>query len=72
MGEFTRVKIDFTTSHLIFPTVIGVILAVLTVAILITEYRNILASGPMWRETFAKMDKLRFFGTIALTIVYIR
>ncbi|MGV2114377.1 tripartite tricarboxylate transporter TctB family protein [Agrobacterium salinitolerans] len=70
MGELTRVKVDFATSHLIFPTVIGAILALLAVAILFTEYRNILASGPMWRQTLAKMDKLRFFGTLVLTIVY--
>lgn len=70
MSELTRVNVDFATSHLIFPTLIGVILAGLAVAILITEYRNILASGPMWRETFAKMDKLRFFGTLVLTIIY--
>lgn len=70
MGELTRVKIDFATSHLIFPTLVGAILALLGIAILITERRNILASGKMWRKTFATMDRLRFFGALGLTVLY--
>lgn len=70
MGEWTRVKVDFATSHLIFPTLIGIILLVLGAAILVTQRRSVLASGAMWRETFAKMDKPRFLGGLALTILY--
>lgn len=70
MGDLTKFKIDFSTSHLIFPSLVGAILVLLGVAILITERRNIIASGAMWRETFSNMDKLRFFGTLALTVVY--
>lgn len=70
MGEWTKVKIDFATSHLIFPTVIGVILLILGIAILITERRALMASGTMWRETFARMDKPRFFGALILTVLY--
>jgi len=70
MGDLTKIKIDFATSHLIFPSLVGAILVALGISILFTERRNILASGAMWRETFANMDKLRFFGTLALTILY--
>ena len=70
MGEWTRVKVDFATSHLIFPTLIGIILLVLGAAILVTQRRSVLASGAMWRETFAKLDKPRFLGGLALTILY--
>ncbi|WDQ98410.1 tripartite tricarboxylate transporter TctB family protein [Devosia sp. J2-20] len=70
MGELTRVTVDFPTSHMIFPTLIGIILVILGLAILVTQRRDILASGTMWRETFAQMDKLRFFGTLGLTILY--
>ena len=70
MGELTRVQVDFATSHLIFPTLIGVVLLILGAAILITQRGSVLASSAMWRETFARMDKLRFFGGLALTVLY--
>lgn len=70
MGEWTRVEVDFATSHLIFPTLIGVVLALLGAAILITHRREVLGSGTMWRETFSRMDKPRFFGSLGLTILY--
>jgi hypothetical protein len=70
MGELTSVKVDFATSHQIFPTLIGIVLLILGVAILITQRREIFGAGAMWRETFARMDKLRFLGTLALTILY--
>jgi len=70
MGNLTKVQVDFATSHLIFPTLVGCILAALGLAILIRERRAILASPAMWRDTFAQMDKVRFFGTLVLTIVY--
>ncbi|WIJ26440.1 tripartite tricarboxylate transporter TctB family protein [Devosia sp. RR2S18] len=70
MGELTRVQIDFATSHLVFPTLIGAILLLLGLAILIVERAAILGSATMWRRTFAEMDKLRFLGALALTVVY--
>ena len=70
MGELTHIKIDFATSHLIFPTVIGCVLAVLGLAILVTQRRSIVNSGAMWRATLAAMDKPRFLGTLGLTIAY--
>ena len=70
MGELTSVKVDFATSHLIFPTLIGIVLLILGVAILITQRREIFGAGAVWRETLGSMDKPRFLGTLALTILY--
>lgn len=70
MGDMIKVTIDFETSHLLFPTIIAVVLAALGLAIVVRERRSILASGTHWAEIFSAMDKVRFFGTIALTLVY--
>lgn len=70
MGALTRVEVDFATSHLVFPTLIGIVLLTLGLAILVTQRRELLGAGSMWRNTFANMDKPRFFGTLILTIVY--
>ncbi|MBO0903007.1 tripartite tricarboxylate transporter TctB family protein [Jiella sonneratiae] len=70
MGDLTHVTVDFSRSHLIFPEVIGTILVILAVAILIRDRRRAMGSGRYWREIFARMDKLRFFGTLLLTVVY--
>ncbi|OWY10369.1 hypothetical protein B6V72_17295 [Thioclava sp. F34-6] len=70
MGSLTHIKIDFDSSHLIFPTIIACILALLGIAIAITHRRAILASGAHWRGIFAQMDKLRFFGTLVLLLIY--
>ncbi|XDA99919.1 tripartite tricarboxylate transporter TctB family protein [Sulfitobacter sp. LCG007] len=70
MDDLTRVTIDFDTSHLIFPSMIGLVLALLGLAILIRDHRAILSSGRMWATTLRDMDKLRFFGALACTILY--
>ncbi|SDE49497.1 Tripartite tricarboxylate transporter TctB family protein [Paracoccus isoporae] len=70
MSELLRVTVDFDRSHLIFPTLIGGILILLGLAILLTHRRAITGAGAMWAETLAGMDKIRFFGTLVLTIVY--
>ncbi|ASY63338.1 hypothetical protein SJ05684_c18960 [Sinorhizobium sojae CCBAU 05684] len=70
MGGLTKVEIDFATSHLIFPTLIGIILLILGVVLLIIRRREVLGAGTMWRDTFERMDKLRFFGTLLLTVLY--
>ena len=65
-----HVTIDFNTSHMIFPTIIAVILGILFVSILITRGSTILATvsnGNWWP---AGIDHKRFFGTIALTVIY--
>lgn len=70
MGNLTEVSIDFQSSHLVFPTVIGCILAVLTLAILVTRRRQIAGAGTYWRRTLGDMDKTRLFGALALTVLY--
>lgn len=70
MGELTRVAVDFDTSHLIFPTLIAIVLLLLAAAIAITRWRRIAGAVPYWRGVLAGMDRLRFFGTIALTVLY--
>ena len=70
MGDLTRVTIDFQTSHLIFPTLIGAVLALLGLAILLTRYRAILAAPGYWADVLRDMDRRRFFGTLAMVLVY--
>lgn len=70
MGDLTRVTIDFKTSHLIFPTLIGGVLALLGLAILMTRWRRIIGAGGYWADIWSRMDKIRLIGTILLTVVY--
>jgi len=70
LTSFPRVSINFETSHLVFPTLISILLGILLVAILATHWRAIwgtLTTGPYWP---AGIDHLRFFGTLALTVLY--
>lgn len=70
MQELTQITVDFETSHLVFPRLVAVVLILLGVAVLVTRRREILASGAYWRGILHEMDKLRFLGTLALTVAY--
>ena len=70
MGVLTSVTIDFETSHLVFPTLIGIVLVILGLAILVTRRHEIAGAGAYWRDMLGRMDKVRFLGTVALTIGY--
>lgn len=70
MGDLTRVTIDFETSHLIFPTIIAILLGLLGLVILIRDRARIAASGAYWRAIWTDMDKARFLGALALTLLY--
>ncbi len=70
MGELTKVTIDFQSSHLIFPSIIGISLLLLGLAIIATRWRSIAGAGAFWSQTLRDMDKARFFGGIGLTLVY--
>lgn len=70
MSELTQVSVNFATSHLIFPMLVGGVLAILGIAILITNRREIAGAGAYWQGVMAAMDKPRFLGTIALTVAY--
>ncbi|WP_158259859.1 tripartite tricarboxylate transporter TctB family protein [Phyllobacterium phragmitis] len=70
LASFPNVSIDFATSHLVFPMLVSILLGLLLVAILATRWRTIwgaFTTGPYWP---AGIDQLRFFGTIALTVLY--
>lgn len=70
MGELTKVSVDFETSHLIFPKMIAIVLLILGIAIVIQNRQQILAAGGYWRDVIGEMDKVRFFGTLILTVIY--
>ncbi|MCA0997126.1 tripartite tricarboxylate transporter TctB family protein [Alloyangia pacifica] len=70
MGDLTRVTIDFQTSHLIFPTIIAIVLGLLGLAIVIRDRARIAAAGSYWRASWSAMDKPRFLGALALTLLY--
>jgi hypothetical protein len=70
MQGLLPVSIDFQTSHLVFPQVIGAVLLLLLLAILIRDRRFIAVSADYWGGILREMDRMRFFGTIALTILY--
>ncbi|MCA8880039.1 MAG: tripartite tricarboxylate transporter TctB family protein [Rhodobacteraceae bacterium] len=70
MGSLTHVTVNFATSHLIFPTLIAGILALLGLAILITKRHAIAGSGAYWQGILSAMDRVRFLGAVALTVLY--
>ncbi len=80
MDSLLQVSIDFEHSHLVFPTIIACILGVLSVAILLTRYKQSRQSVTQAPELPATdgtiegagegMDKPRFFGTLLLTLLY--
>lgn len=70
MGDLTKVTIDFEQSHLLFPKLVAVVLGLLLLAIVVRDRKRILNAGQMWRNTFFYMDKVRFFGALALTLLY--
>ncbi len=70
MDSITQVSIEFSRSHLVFPTLIACILGLLGLSIVATRWRKIAQTGPYMTDIFAKMDKPRLFGTLALTLIY--
>lgn len=66
----TQVTIDFQTSHLIFPSLIGGMLVLLGLAIAATHWRAVAGAGHYWSAIMRNMDKSRFLGTVVLTIAY--
>lgn len=70
MGDLTRVTIDFQTSHLIFPTIIAIVLGLLGLAIVFRDRTRIAGAGSYWRASWSAMDKPRFLGALALTLLY--
>ena len=74
LSSLLSVSIDFETSHLVFPTIIHWILAVLFAIILVTKVIPFLAAVKRGERTLPivgeSMDGFRFFGTLALIAAY--
>jgi len=69
-----KVSVDFSRSHLLFPKIVTVVLLLLLLAIFLVygiPYIRDVRRGKRTLSVSAKQfDRLRFFGTIVLTIVY--
>lgn len=70
MSSLAQVTIDFDKSHLVFPTIIACILGLLGLIILVTRFKRIAQSGAHMSAIAADMDKPRFIGALALTLIY--
>lgn len=74
LSNLLRISIDFGTSHLFFPTIIHWIMAVLFAIILATKLVPFMAAVKRGERALPfvgePMDGLRFFGTLALLVVY--
>jgi len=74
ISQLFKVTIDFDQSHLLFPAIVQWVLLVLFVAICLIYGPGYIRDirGGTKRLPFCGIpfDKLRFFGTIALTVIY--
>lgn len=74
LSALPKVKVNFSQSHLLFPTIISTILVLLLLVILVVYgipcLRAIRRGERTWLGSVKGLDKLRFFGTIVLTIAY--
>lgn len=68
--NFWAVTIDFEKSHLIFPTIIAVILCLLGLAIALRHRSELIAAPRYWCHLVTSMNKIRFGGTLVLTLIY--
>lgn len=68
------VSIDFSTSHMFFPKLMFWFLLFLLLLIFvfygIPKIKRILRGEEKIRFSVQQMDKLRFFGTLVLTVIY--
>ena len=69
-----QVTIDFATSHMFFPKLVIIFLLFLLALIFliygIPKIKQITSGEHKIQRGTKKMDKLRFFGTIVLTVIY--
>ena len=71
LTDLPRVTIDFDRSHVVFPTLVAVLLGLLLVAVLVARRRDVAAAlGGGIRVGAGRIDWLRFGGTLLLTIAY--
>jgi len=74
ISDLLKVHVVFEKSHLLFPTIIEWLMAVLVLAIAVVHGPELLAQwrNGQSRSRWAKwqVDKKRLFGCLALTLVY--
>ena len=74
LSALPKVKVNFSQSQLLFPEIISTILVLLLLAIFVVygiPWLRAIRRGERTRLGSVKdLDKLRFFGSIVLTIVY--
>lgn len=74
VSSLLEVSIEFENSHLVFPTIIIVLLGIVLVAILLTNYKTLVArmKGEQggFRFFVPDADKFRLFSTLILTTIY--
>ncbi len=68
MGDPFAASVDFDRSHLLFPTLVIWLLALLGLAILATRWRAI--AGGLRGGGLGIADPMRFGGTLGLIVVY--
>lgn len=72
--QLFKIHIDFDQSHLFFPTIVEWVLLVLFAAIVLIYGPGYVRDVRAGRKTLpfrgGPFDKLRFFGTLVLTVVY--
>ncbi|ODC05207.1 tripartite tricarboxylate transporter [Terasakiispira papahanaumokuakeensis] len=74
MSSWLDVKIDFDQSHLFFPHIIIGLLIMMAVLIMALEGRRFMSRLKLGDVSFSLFqpgaDKMRFFGTLILIVVY--
>jgi len=73
-SSLLKVHIDFKTSHTLFPTIVICVLLFLLVLIFLVHgipwLRDLRSGKRRLTLGLAQLDKLRFFGTLVLTVAY--
>lgn len=74
ISDLFRVKIDFSRSHLLFPSIVEWVLVGLLITIVIMHGRELAAywrtASPLARLKNWQFDKRRLLGCLALTPIY--
>lgn len=71
--DFLHITIDFDQSHLFFPRIVGWVLAILGAAIALVYGKDALGSvrGGAFTLLPRGFDRIRFFGSVVLVVLYL-
>ncbi len=74
LSSLLEVSIDFDQSHLFFPTLVITLTALMAIWLLLANFKRVAARVKSGDARLALLDqnadKLRFFGTLVLVVVY--